>query len=296
MKLTSKLLLAVPSLLLSSTLYAAPIILNNAESTINFSTLQSHGGSSVGYNPVNDQYYVTGIGTSSYGGQVFDASGTSVGSTQPVGVDVRSVYYDYNSGTMNTLSYNAKSGTSSGRDGVYQMGLDGNGVFTGSNTRVMTQLSGLFNAQSVAAYDSIRDRFYSYGGGNVLVTDSITGALDFTVALESVSGFSLQSNSIAYASEYELLIGLDFSLDQAIIWDLGGALLGTSQLADLNYNDRYGLGYANGQLFVADSGRTNYYGFNIFEGTSEPIPAPAPLILISISMVAMGFSRKRKTS
>ena len=235
----------------------------------------------VAYDPVAQRYYGGIGGSPTRGAHTWDSSGALLAATAPMNVDLRSVFYNPNTGQIETVSFGASiaSFASDVRYGLVALGRDGNGVLTGSNTRILAAPLPVAADESVVAYDPARNRIYSRSSSNVVqVTDRATGVAAGTITLDTAAAGNptLQSVSIAYDPVNDVLIGMAPSTKRAYVWSIAGAYLGFSQLPGTALIDNtYCLGYANGQVFVTDSGAPAYTGFTIFGST--PVQA-APTV------------------
>jgi hypothetical protein len=242
----------------------------------------------IGYNPTFSQYYGGTGGNASFTGMVWDATGARVNTTTPINVDARSYYYNGNTGDIELVTFNAVAGGAG--LGLYQMGLDGSGFFTGTNTQLLPSLPGLNGAQTMPAYDGARNRFYSRStDGTVNIVNRSDGALAGTINLDlgSAGNPTLQSQFIGYDADVDVLITLDSDNVRAVVFGLDGSFLGTSQLANFSPTQQnFNAGYANGQIFVFDD--DVFHGFQVVV-----VPEPATFVVIGIGIAALALRRKR---
>ena len=230
----------------------------------------------VAYDPVALRYYGGTGGSPGVEANTWDASGTHLLRTQPINVDLRSIYYNPNTGAIETVSYGANSSGFSGdvRYGLLVLGRDGSGLLTASNNRILAAPLSTANAQAVVAYDPGRNRIYSRSGTNIVqITNRADGTSLGTITLNLVAAGSpsLQSNSIAYDLVNDVLIGMDGGTKRAHVWAIDGSYLGFSQLpVGTAIDGSYCLSYANGQVFVSSSGQTAFRGFQIFSLATAP--------------------------
>ena len=290
-------------LLLSAGLPALAQPVANPARTI-FLDVGAESDSSIAYHPTFDQYYAADIGNGSFPGFVFDNSGTLIQTQDPINVDVRALYYNSNTGFVESVSYNAIS--AGPQRGVIHMETDPAGLYNGSTSILLALVPGLASAQTVPAYDAARDQFYSRDGSNsVNVVSRSDGSQTGTITLDfTTAGVgSVESNAIAYVPEEDWLVVADNANDNAVVFDIDGNFLGNSAL-DMDVNFSYGLGYANGQLFVLDAGRDGYQGYNITGasvpggngGSSVAVPALplGGLLVLIFGLLGLGARRFRR--
>jgi hypothetical protein len=220
------------------------------------------------------RYYATLGGLTSDSAYVFNAAGAVVQRISPIGVDCRSIAWNWNTNKLEVVAFNAKGG-----GGLWQMCLSPTGNFTGTNSNVLGTLSGLADAQTMPAYDSKRNRLYSRSGSfTVNVVDRAAGSLIGTIQLDT-TGLGLQTvapggapslsgQPIGFDSTYDCLITLDTTRPRFLVHRLDGSFVGASAIpASPAYSpdNTYGLGYANGQVFAFDDNTGKQWnGYRIF--------------------------------
>jgi hypothetical protein len=281
---------------------AAPTILAVAVPTINLDATFGDGTPmAVAYDPNFNQYYGGGGGYPGASVWVWDAAGNVLQTLTPGNVDIRGVTYNANTGEIETVGYGSQSGFGSndGYSGLYVMGRDGAGLYTGSNTQTLPILPGMADDQSVPAYDPDADTFLSRSGNNpdiVNVVSHADGSLVMQITLDNASAGagSTQYNTIGFDSFFDVFFELDFSTQRALVFDMSGAYLGASQLPNLGYESSYALGYTNGQLFIGSNNYDgSYFGFRILEAGPAAAPAPGALALFGLGLVGIGALRRK---
>jgi hypothetical protein len=286
------------------TAQAQPTILPNGVPTINLGI----GGAAVdqpmtvAFDPVFNQYYGGIGGFTTRPAYVWNAAGVLLQTQQPANVDVRAYNYNPNTNALECITFNAINGGSPA--GLVVMGLNGSGLLTGSNTNVLGTMTGLSDSQTSPAYDPMLNRLYSRGTTNVInVVNRANGSLitQTTLNLAPAGNPSLQGEWVGFDSFFDVFVTLDITNDRALVHDLSGNFLGSSQLTGFHPvggNTNWNVGYTNGQIFTWDSTINAYRGFQIF---TTGVPEPSTFLLIGTA-VGIGAAwqvrrlRKRKPS
>lgn len=251
------------------------------------------------YDPSFNQYYGATGGSPGDPGQVWSSSGALLQELVPINVDARGVWYNPNTGGIQIETFCSNCNLGDPRYGLISMGLTNTGLYTGTNTRILADVSGIADAQSAGSYDPVRNVIYSRSAtSNVVnVANATTGALISTINLAVPAGSVLQNSSVAYDPLQDALILLNYSTDQALVFTMTGFYLGSSFLPGLISPDtNYSLAFANGQLFVGDVGNQSWRGYEIFSDTAAiPLPGTLPLFAGGLgSLGVLRWRRKRK--
>lgn len=247
---------------------------------------------SIAYHPLFDQYYGGDAGSTAGPGLVWSGTGTLLQSTAVSGVDFRAINYNPNTNSIEVVSFAALSTNVDADRGLFTMGLDGAGLYNGVNVESLVEVPGLKDFETTPAYNPITDELYSAAfitapSHQIRVVSRATGALTGTIDLDllsaGVTNFDLVRTAIGFDLSNNVLIALDHVANRALVFDLSGSYLGASQLPAFTQSVAYGLGYANGRLFVLDTNDFEYRSFQIFGGNAIPEPTTVTLGLIGMS-------------
>jgi hypothetical protein len=259
----------------------------------------------VAYNPIFQQYYGGFLGITNGDEQfVWSSTGTLLQNTNDGNVffDSRSYYYNPNTAGIESVTYDAKTGSAFFHLGLVGVGVDGAGLVTLTYPMILTSMPGLPDTQSSPAYDPGRNRFYAYdSAGTVNVVSRVDGSLSSTIALDlAAAGNPTLQGGIGYDPLYDVLILVDSAKNKALVFGIGGNYLGASQLPVGLPISGY-VGYTNGQLFEFDTNGQDWQGFQILQGTDGDIAAPAvpepgSLMLAGLGLAGLLASRVRRSS
>ena len=247
----------------------------------------------IAWHPGFQQYYGGRGGNSSYGGRVWNVSGSIVQNLTPINTDLRSFFYNSNTGNLENITY-AASGSSAGYRTV---GLDANGQFTGSYTNFNVTLTGLPSGQVAPAYDAGRNLFYAYeSGSTVKAVSPSTGLAVSTITLDltAAGSPSIPTHVIGYEPTYDALITYTTSGGaRALAFNptTGAFVTSISLPGTLPSPGEWRMGYANHLLFVYDGGIDGYRGYQI---TAIPEPGTLALLGTGLVMVAIACYRRRR--
>jgi hypothetical protein len=131
-------------------------------------------------------------------------------------------------------------------------------------------MPGNLGNQTMPAYDPVNNVFYSRSSDNTVnIVSRTDGSLLGTITLDTATAGAgpLISFAIGYSPEDEWLIVVDYSNDDAVVFDLNGDWVGTSAL-DIDAQSTYRFGLTNGQLFIYDDAQNGWQGFDI--GATPP--------------------------
>jgi hypothetical protein len=242
----------------------------------------------VAYLPSNQHYYIADGGLAPMGSEfeapisksevhAFTADGKYVNSAKP-GYDNRSLYYNPNSGKLETITYNISSAVGfSPNTGIYSLDVGDKGELLDTSADVAQFNPAFGDAGTMPSYDPVSKHYFAKQdrGNLVFVVDAKQREklqeikLDFAkaqVAHDDVSDHYIAFTGVA-GNELALL---DVDHKAVLIFDLNGQFVGKSALpatmklrAQNHYN---GLGYTNGMMFIyhePEGEFGTYYGFKI---------------------------------
>jgi hypothetical protein len=222
----------------------------------------------VAYIPGEKKYYIADGGLSPIGNEpfsksqvhVYDENGTYIKSFSP-GFDNRSIYYNENSKTLETITYNVSSAAGFfPNTGIFNLELDDQGLLTNKSDTVSRFSETFGSAGTMPTYDAKNNQYFAKQEKSniVRVIDGTSNdikkeiALDFSAA--EVEHHDVTDHYAAFTNipGHELIL-LDVDHKRFLIFNLDGKLVGTSELAkDLKIrakNHFNGLGYTNNGLF-----------------------------------------------
>jgi len=261
--------------------------------TLSMSSVAGSTPMNIAWHPVFQQYYGGRGGNSGYGGRVWSASGSVVQTLEPINTDLRSFFYNSNTGNLENITYAAYSSSA----GYRTVGLDAGGQFTGSYTDFSVVLSGLPSSQVAPAYDAARNLLYAYdSGATVKTVNPATGAVVSTITLDlaSAGSPSIPAYVIGYEPTYDALITYTTTGGaRALAFNptTGAFIASISLPGALPAPGDWRMGYANHLLFVYDSGIDGYRGYEI---TSIPEPGTLALLGLGVAIVGIGYYRRRR--
>ena len=213
--------------------------------------------SGMAYDPVSGLYHSGNAGSPIYNGFTWNGSGV-LQSSGTQGVDVRGIWYNSNTGSVEANSYN--SGAPG--QGLYTLNLDGSGNFVDSGTQIRS-LPGSAGVQSVMDYDASRNVLYSRSLGNTVnVIDYATGALTSSIALAGMTG-GTQSYTIGFMDTLDALVTYDQSSGMAQVFDMAGTELGSVSVGGISSSTNFGMTYENGLLFIFDTLENAWNGYDL---------------------------------
>lgn len=136
----NKLLLVLCLVTTMFTTAQSPLMNSNCDITLTVQGEDGTNGVSVAYNPSTQLYYTVFAGNSAYPIEVHSSSGTSIAS-QEVGFDVRGMWYNPSTKSLQGISYDNQGG--------FEIKLNTDGTIKGS---VATSFSYGMEGQTVATY------------------------------------------------------------------------------------------------------------------------------------------------
>jgi hypothetical protein len=209
----------------------------------------------------------------------YDDEGKYINSSRP-GYDNRSIYYNPNSGKLETVTYNVSSDVGfSPNTGIYSIDLTETGDLKDTSGDVAGFNPAFGDAATMPSYNPDTNQYYAKQerGNKVLVVDLKSRekvseiALDFTKA--GVAFDEVSDHFVAYSGvKGEELVLLDIDHKAVLVFDLSGKYVGKSELPkDMklrSQNHFNGTGYANDMLFVyhePEGEFGTYYGFKVLK-------------------------------
>lgn len=210
---------------------------------------------------------------------VYDDAGKYVSSAHP-GYDNRSIYYNPNSGKLETITYNISSDAGqSPNTGIYSLDLTETGEIKDTSNEVIQFNPAFGDAATMPSYNPETNLYYAKQERcnkvrvvNLKSREKISEiALDFTKA--GVAHDDVNAHFVAYSGiKGEELLLIDVDHKAVLIFDLSGKYVGKSELPkDLklrSQNHFNGTGYANDMLFVYNEPEGEfgtYYGFKVLK-------------------------------
>lgn len=242
----------------------------------------------VAYLPASQCYYIADGGLAPLGSDTeapisksevhaYSSNGAYLQSAKP-GFDNRSLYYNANSGKIETVTYNVSSAVGFlPNTGVYSLEVGENGVLTGNSDELSQYNPAFGDASTMPSYDPVSKHYFAKQERSNLVyvvdlkqREKLQEIkLDFAkaqVAHDDVSDHFIAFTGVA-GNELALL---DVDHKAVLIFDLQGQFVGKSSLpADMklrSQNHFNGLGYSNNMLFVyhePEGEFGTYYGFKV---------------------------------
>jgi len=242
----------------------------------------------VAYLPGNQHYYIADGGLAPMGSEfeapisksevhAFTADGSYVNSAKP-GYDNRSLYYNPNSGKLETITYNISSAVGfSPNTGIYSLDIGDKGQLLDTSGDVAQFNPAFGDAGTMPSYDPASKHYYAKQdrGNLVFVVDTKQREklreikLDFAKA--QVAHDDVSDHYIAFTgvTGNELAL-LDVDHKAVLIFDLNGQFVGKSALPATmklrSQNHFNGLGYTNGMMFIyhePEGEFGTYYGFKV---------------------------------
>lgn len=259
--------------------------------TLSLSGVNGSTPMNIAWHPGFQQYYGGRGGSSSYSGRVWNSSGSIVQTLTPINTDLRSFFYNSNTGNLENVTYAAYYSSS----GYRTVGLDANGLFTGSYTNFSVTLSGLPSDQAAPAYDAGRNLLYGFeSGSTVKAVSPTTGLVVSTVTLDLTAAGSptLPTHVIGYDSSNDALITYTTTGGaRALAFNptTGAFVASISLPGTVPSPGEWRMGYANHQLFVYDSGIDSFRGYQI-----TAIPEPGTIALLGVGLAMIGFTWRRR--
>lgn len=196
------------------------------------------------------------------------------------GYDSRSLYYNANSGNIETITYNISSQAGfSPNTGIFSITLDENGNLTDKSNDVFGFNPAFGDAATMPSYNPDTNQYYAKQerSNKVWVVDLNSRdivkeiALDLTKANVKIDEISDHYIGFSGVANEEFIV-LDIDHKAVLVFNLKGEFVGRSELPkDMklrSQNHFNGTGYANNMLFVyhePEGEFGTYYGFKVLK-------------------------------
>lgn len=244
----------------------------------------------VAYHPVHSYYYVADGGLAPLGTEwaapmsksqvhAFDAEGKFINSAGP-GYDNRSIYYNKNTGDIETITYNISSDFGfAPNTGMYALEISEKGKIKDTSKEIMQFHSAFGDSFTMPSYDAAGDLYYAKQKRSNKVRivstkeDDPIGEISLDIAAAGAKFDDISDSFVAYTgSKGEELALLDLDHKAILLFDLSGKFVAKSllpktiKLRAKNYYN--GLGYANNMffLYVEKEGEFGtYHGYQVIK-------------------------------
>ncbi len=209
----------------------------------------------------------------------YNAEGKYINSAKP-GFDNRSIYYNANTGKIETITYNISSAVGfAPNTGMYALQVSETGEIKESSDEIM-QFNPAFGDQAtMPSYDAESKHYFckQSRSNKVLIVDATKresiGEINLDLAKAGALFDDVSDSFVAYTGiKGEELVLLDVDHKAALVFDIAGKFVAKSELPkDLKLrakNHYNGIGYTNDMLFVyheVEGEFGTYYGFKIFK-------------------------------
>ena len=244
----------------------------------------------VAYHPSLKRYYIADGGLAPLGSETeapiskseihaYDDAGKYINSAKP-GFDNRSIYFNVNTGKIETITYNISSAYGfAPNTGMYALELSETGEIKESSTEIMQFNPAFGDGATMPTYDAENKRYFAKQSrsNKVLIVDATKresiGEINLDLVKAGVAFDDVSDSYVAFTGlKGEELIVLDVDHKAALVFDVTGKFVAKSELPkDLKLrskNHYNGLGYANNMLFVyldSEGEFGTYHGYKIFK-------------------------------
>ncbi|MGQ0443433.1 MAG: hypothetical protein ACT4OH_08360 [Methylophilaceae bacterium] len=242
----------------------------------------------VAYYPALMRYYVADGGLAPLGSEfeapisksqvhAYDHQGKYINSAGP-GYDNRSIYYNANTGTLETITYNISSAVGFGPNtGLYALHISDTGEIKNTSDEIMQFNPAFGDSATMPSYDAVNNRYFAKQSrsNKVFIVDSKKrepiGEISLDITKAGAKFDDVSDSFVGYTGvKGEELVLLDVDHKAALIFDISGKFVAKSALPkDLKLrakNYYNGLGYANDMLFVyheSEGEFGTYHGYKI---------------------------------
>ncbi len=264
----------VTSVLVLACFAVSPASAADAQRTVFLGTsVPPAAGLNLTWHPGQQKYYAVGPGagepmfSSVY---VFSGEGTELQVFGELPHDLRSINYNASTGKLEVVTFTARDGgigaVGERLQGLFELGIDAQGLVTGSTTLALAAVPGLQGRQTMPALDSIRQELYSYSNTNLLRRVSrVDGSLLSTITLDTAAAGGALTTwfGIGFDAVNDYFVATTYGPEsKALRFRLDGSLVDTWNL-DIEVSQFYGgASVANGQFFVFDPARNGWQGYS----------------------------------
>jgi len=244
----------------------------------------------VAYFPGLKNYYIADGGLAPMGSETeapisksevhaYSGEGKYINSARP-GYDNRSIYYNANTGKIETITYNISNAVGfAPNTGIYALQVSESGEIKDSSDEIM-QFNPAFGDQAtMPSYDAENKRYFAKQSrsNKVLIVDpgkrEPVGEINLDLAKAGALFDDVSDSFVAYTGvKGEELVLLDIDHKAALVFDVTGKFVAKSALPQemkLRAKNHFnGAGYANDMLFVYHENEGEfgtYYGFKVFK-------------------------------
>jgi hypothetical protein len=244
----------------------------------------------VAYFPGLKNYYIADGGLAPMGSETeapisksevhaYSGEGKYINSARP-GYDNRSIYYNANTGKIETITYNISNAVGfAPNTGIYALQVSETGEIKDSSDEIM-QFNPAFGDQAtMPSYDAENKRYFAKQSrsNKVLIVDpgkrEPVGEINLDLAKAGALFDDVSDSFVAYTGvKGEELVLLDIDHKAALVFDVTGKFVAKSALPQemkLRAKNHFnGAGYANDMLFVYHENEGEfgtYYGFKVFK-------------------------------
>lgn len=244
----------------------------------------------IAYHPKFKNYYVADGGLAPLGTEwsapvsksqvhTFTADSKFINSAEP-GYDNRSIYYNKNTGDIETITYNISGAFGfAPNTGLYALDTTEAGKIKDTSREVMQFHSAFGDSFTMPSYDAKNNRYFAKqkSSNKVLVVDikkdDPIGEITLDIATAGAKSNDISDNFVAFTgSKGEELALLDLDHKAILIFDLTGKFVAKSaipegiKLRSKNYYN--GLGYANNMFFLYNEKEGEfgtYHGYQVIK-------------------------------